>query len=131
MGSIARMKPPYSVRTSFGYARAGIVSTFREGGNFRIQLCGGALAIVLGLVFQISAGEWLAILICCGLVLGGECINTAIEHAVDLACPEKDPVAGAAKDEAAGGVLLFALASLAVGIVIFVPRILALVGITF
>ena len=125
------MKPPYSTRSSFAYARAGIVSTFREGGNFRIQLCAGAVALVLGFVFQISAGEWLAILICCGLVLGGECINTAIEHAVDLALPERNPVAGSAKDEAAGGVLVFALASLVVGIVIFAPRILGLLGIVF
>ena len=122
------MKPRYTVVSSFQYAIDGIVATFKEGHNIRIQAAGGILAIVLGLVFQISAGEWLAIFICCGLVLGGECINTAIEHTVDLAMPERHPDAKAAKDQAAGAVLLFALGSLAVGIVIFLPKILALFG---
>ena len=123
------MKPRYTVESSFRYAFEGIVATFKEGHNIRIQPAGGVLAIVLGLVFQISEVEWLAIFICCGLVLGGECINTAIEHTVDLAMPDRHPDAKAAKDQAAGAVLLFALGSLAVGIMIFLPKILALFGI--
>ena len=120
------MKPRYTVGSSFGYAFEGIIATFKEGHNIGIQTAGGILAIVLGLIFQISEAEWLAIFICCGLVLGGECFNTAIEHSVDLAMPDKHPDATAAKDQAAGAVLLFALGSLAVGIMIFLPKILAL-----
>ncbi|MDO4891115.1 MAG: diacylglycerol kinase family protein [Coriobacteriaceae bacterium] len=120
------MKPRYTVVSSFKYAIDGIIATFREGHNIRIQAAGGVLAIALGLIFQISELEWLAIFICCGLVLGGECFNTAIEHTVDLAMPDRHPDAKAAKDQAAGAVLLFALGSLAVGIVIFLPKILAL-----
>lgn len=123
------MKPRYTVESSFRYAFEGIAATFKEGHNIRIQAAGGVLAIVLGLVFQISEVEWLAIFICCGLVLGGECINTAIEHTVDLAMPDRHPDAKAAKDQAAGAVLLFALGSLAVGVTIFLPKILALFGI--
>ncbi|MBE6470116.1 MAG: diacylglycerol kinase family protein [Coriobacteriaceae bacterium] len=120
------MKPRYTVVSSFKYAIDGIIATFQEGHNIRIQAAGGVLAIALGLIFQISELEWLAIFICCGLVLGGECFNTAIEHTVDLAMPDRHPDAKAAKDQAAGAVLLFALGSLAVGIVIFLPKILAL-----
>jgi diacylglycerol kinase len=123
------MKPSYTVTSSFRYAFEGIIATFKEGHNIRIQMAGGVLAVVLGLAFQISEVEWLAIFICCGLVLGGECINTAIEHTVDLAMPDKHPDAKAAKDQAAGAVLLFALGSLAVGVMIFLPKILALFGI--
>ena len=122
------MKPHYTIGSSFGYAFEGILATFREGHNIRIQSAAAVIAIALGFAFQISESEWLAILICCGLVLGGECVNTAIEHAVDLAMPDRHPDAKAAKDEAAGAVLLFAIASLIVGLVIFVPKILALLG---
>lgn len=123
------MKPSYTVVSSFEYAIAGIVATFKEGHNIRLQSALGVLAIVLGLVFQISAGEWIAIFICIGLVLGGECFNTAIEHTVDLAMPDYHPDAKAAKDQAAGAVLLFALGAFGVACVIFVPKILALFGI--
>lgn len=122
------MKPRYTVSSSFKYAFDGIVATFKEGHNIRIQAAGGVLAIALGLIFQISQLEWLAVFICCGLVLGGECINTAIEHTVDLAMPDRHPDAKAAKDQAAGAVLLFAIASFAVGVAIFLPKILALLG---
>ena len=57
------MKPRYTVESSFRYAFEGIIATFKEGHNIRIQAAGGVLAIVLGLVFQISEVEWLAIFI--------------------------------------------------------------------
>lgn len=123
------MREHDALGASFGHALEGIVASVREGRNIRIQLAGGALALALGLLFQIEAHEWLAIIVCCGLVLGGECLNTALERTVDLAMPKQHPDAKVAKDAAAGAVLLFALASLAVGIVIFLPRILGALGI--
>lgn len=72
--------------------------------------------------------EWLVVVVCFGLVLGGECINSSIEAIVDLASPDYHELARKSKDAAAGGVLLFSLASLVVGLIIFVPRILALLG---
>jgi diacylglycerol kinase len=129
MGSVTFMKPGYTVVSSFKYAIEGILATYKEGHNIRIQTGGAVLAIVLGIVFQISAIEWVAVFICCGLVLGGECFNTAIEHTVDLAMPDKHPDAKAAKGQAAGAVLLFVLGALAVGIIIFLPKNLAALGI--
>ena len=86
------------------------------------------LAIVLGLVFSISVLEWLCVFICFGLVLGGEVINSAIEAVVDLTSPEYHELAKKAKDCAAGGVLLFSIASFVIGCLIFIPRILSLLG---
>ena len=93
-----------------------------------MQTGAAVLVIALGFFFHVSAGEWCALLVCIGLVLGGECMNTAVEDAVDLACPRIDPLAKAAKDLAAGAVLVFSLASLAVGLIVFVPHILTLLG---
>ena len=114
---------------SFGYAFVGIAETFRVGFNIRVQLCFAVLAIVLGIAFAISPIEWAAIAICIGMVLGGECVNTAIEAVVDLASPEYHDLAKRAKDCAAGGVLVCAFASVAVAAFIFLPRILVFMGI--
>ena len=118
----------FSLFSAFKCAARGIVDTAHER-NFHIELCFMALCIVLGFVFCISAFEWLVVVVCFGLVLGGECINSSIEAIVDLASPEYHELARKSKDAAAGGVLLFSISSFAVGLIIFVPRIFSLFGI--
>ncbi|MDD6650712.1 MAG: diacylglycerol kinase family protein [Eggerthellales bacterium] len=122
------MKPSYSLFKNFGYSFAGIAQAFKTGTNIRIQSAVGVLAIVLGFVFGITPEQWLAVVICIGLVLGGECFNSALEAVVDLASPEYHDLAKAAKDMAAGAVMIFAAASFVVGCIIFVPYLLSLVG---
>ena len=122
------MKPDGSANgltESFRHALDGIGATAR-GRNFRVQLAAGAAAVALGAFFRISPGEWIAVALCIGFVLGGECANTALEAAVDLATPARHPLAKRAKDAAAGAVLLFSLAAAVVGLIIFLPRLLAL-----
>ena len=108
---------------SFGYAFSGIGQAFREGRNFKVQLGFAVLAVVLGIAFRIDPVEWAAIAICIGVVLGGECMNTALEAVVDLASPDYHELARRAKDCAAGGVLICSFASVAVAAFIFLPRI--------
>ena len=112
---------------SFGYAFQGIAESFRTGRNFKVQLCFAVAAIVLGMAFRIEPVEWAAIAVCIGAVLGGECMNTAMEAIVDLASPDYHELAKRAKDCAAGGVLICAFASLAVAAFVFLPRIVALI----
>ena len=121
------MNSKFSLLQAFKCAFEGIFATAKER-NFKIELCFMALAIVLGLVFSISFLEWLYVIICFGLVLGGEVINSAIEAVVDLTSPEYHELAKKAKDCAAGGVLLFSIASFIIGCLIFIPRILSLLG---
>ena len=110
---------------SFRHAFEGIGAT-AHGRNFRVQLSAGIVAVALGALFRISPGEWIAIAFSIGLVLGGECANTALEAVLDLVSPERHPLAKLAKDAAAGAVLLVSLATLVVGAVIFIHRIIAL-----
>lgn len=72
--------------------------------------------------------EWCAIVAAIGLVWAAEGLNSALEAAVDLASPEMHPLAGQAKDIAAGAVLLAATASLVIGILVFGIHLLALAG---
>ena len=113
---------------SFKYAIQGVIEAYRTGFNIRVQTAGAVLVIVLGFVFSLAPWEWCAVLICCGLVIGGECVNSAIEDAVDLASPELHPVAKAAKDMAAGAVYIFAFTSAIVGCIVFIPHVLPLLG---
>ena len=52
-----------------------------------------------------------------------ELVNTAVEAVVDLVTEEKKPLAKTAKDTAAGAVLIAAIASVIIGLLIFVPHI--------
>jgi diacylglycerol kinase len=73
------------------------------------------MAITLGFVFRISTTEWIAICIVIGLVFAMEAINTAIETLADYACNKQiDSRIAKAKDLAAAGVLMAAIAALVV-----------------
>ena len=107
---------------SFGYAIKGIKSVVSTETNMQIHLIIGLLVIICGFLFSISLTEWMLCLICFGLVIGMEMINTAIEKVVDLVSPESHPLAGLAKDIAAGAVLICAFISVVVGLSIFIPK---------
>ena len=92
--------------------------------NAKIQLVLAALAIVLGVYFQISNMEWVAVCFAISSVIGAEAMNTAVEKAVDLASPEWHETAGQAKDAAAAAVLIVSLGAAVVGAVIFIPKLL-------
>lgn len=122
-------RPGFTLFQAFKCAAHGVRIASRER-NFRIELVFLVACVALGLFFDISALEWAICVSCFGLVLGAETINTAIESVVDLVSPEYHELAGAAKDCAAGATYILALSSLLVGIILFLPRILALIGIS-
>ena len=81
-------------------------------------------AILAGLVFRISATEWLFLLLSIFLVIAFEILNSAIENVVDLASHYHfDMLAKKAKDMAAGAVLVVSLFAAVTGLIIFIPRI--------
>jgi diacylglycerol kinase len=74
----------------------------------------------------LSTVEWAVLTVTIALVIMTEGLNTGIELAVSLASPERRPEAKAAKDIAAGAVLVAAIASVGVGLALFGPRVIAL-----
>jgi diacylglycerol kinase len=107
---------------SFVYAAEGIGHGFRTQRNMRVELLIALIVVVAGILFRITAVEWALIFVCIGLVLAAELINTVTELAVDLLTRQYHPMAKLAKDAGAGAVLVTALASVAVGVAIFGPR---------
>ena len=114
-----------SLGKAFKCAWEGIVYSFANGRNFKLELGFAAAAIILGFAFSINLTDWAVIAVCIGVVLGGECVNTSIEAVVDLVSPDYHELAKAAKDCAAGGVLLCSFASLFVAAFIFLPKMIA------
>ena len=112
--------------TSFRYAFQGIATLFRETPNAAIHLVMAVFAILLGLFFPISATEWLAVIIVIGLVFALEAVNTSIETLSDFVTKERNESIKKVKDLAAAGVLMATIAALAVGILIFLPKIIEL-----
>jgi diacylglycerol kinase (ATP) len=109
---------------SFGYAWVGILETLRKGGNIYVHLCVAIVTTVLGLYLGISRIEWCVIVICMGMVISAEVINTSIECFVDGLYRERHETARKVKDTAAGGVLITAIAAFIVGLIIFLPKVL-------
>ena len=107
---------------SFGYAFKGIATFFRTQAHAKVHLLAIAMITPLGLWLGLSPLEWCAIVICMGMVLTLEAVNTAIEFTVDLASPQHHPLAGKAKDVAAGAVLIGAIFAAIVWAIIFLPK---------
>ncbi len=102
----------------FRYAGAGVWYCVRTERNFRVHLVAGVAVLRLSAFYELTKGEWAVLLLAIGGVLGAELLNTAVERAVDLISPKPHPLAKAAKDAAAGGVLIAAIAAAAVGVVL-------------
>lgn len=115
-------------RKSFGHAFAGVAIFFKETAHAKIHAVATLLVVVCGFVFDVSSTEWLILLLCIGLVLGLEAMNTALEYVVDLVSPNYHPLAKKAKDVAAAAVLMAAMASAVVAAIIFLPGIIQLFG---
>jgi diacylglycerol kinase len=115
---------------SFYHAFSGIRQGLKEQRNLRIHFTISALVVCLGVFLHVDAASWLALVLCIGLVIGAELLNTAIEHVVDLtAGGEYHLAAKKAKDTAAAAVLVVALAASAVGAIVFLPRLCAYFGV--
>ena len=110
-----------SVVRSFYFAFAGLAYLLRTQRNARIHVVVGAAACGLAAWLGISTAEWAVLVFTIALVLILEGLNTSIELAIDLASPNIHPFAKAAKDLAAGMVLIGAIASVAVGALILGP----------
>jgi len=111
---------------SFGCAGRGVLEAVVAQRSLRIQVAIGLAAVVLGLVLGLSLTEWAVVALAIALVLAAEVLNTGLEAAVDLACPDRNELARLAKDSGAGATLIAAVASVVVGVLVFLPKLLGM-----
>lgn len=96
--------------------------------NFKREIAFGIIALILSYILKIDKIEFIIILTMICLVLTTEIINTAIERTVDLVTKEYHELARIAKDVSAGSVLVTSIFALIIGIIIFIPKIITLLG---
>ncbi len=106
---------------SVRFAAEGVVQFFSKQRNAKIQTVMGIIAISLGFIVSITPYQWLLVLFCIGLVISLEMINSAIEVFCDMVTTDFHPRIKIIKDVAAGAVLVACVASLIIGLIIFIP----------
>ncbi len=122
---LERYFPSSSLIKSFSHALYGIKETWLCQRNFKIHTFFAITALCLAAVLQIDSASWLILTLTIAFVLTAELINTSLEHLVDLAANSLyHPLAKAAKDAAAGAVLVVSFSALISGLIIFLPRLL-------
>ena len=118
------MPSPYRAKSrlsAFRYAFSGWWYVLRTQRNAWIHLVATIMTVTLGLWLSLVPQDWAILLLAIGLVWTAEFINTGIEAIVDLASPEKHPLAQVGKDVGAAAVLIAALIAVLVGILILGP----------
>jgi diacylglycerol kinase (ATP) len=111
---------------SLQYALRGCRFLFGSERNAKIHLTAFVIVVFAGFYFGIDRSEWMIILLASGAVIAAEAMNTAIEGTINLLHPQYGEKAGRIKDIAAGAVLIVTCAAIAVGVIIFYPKLKAL-----
>jgi diacylglycerol kinase (ATP) len=112
-----------SLRWSFTWAFEGIVYVMRTQRNMRLHVASAFLAVVAGLVLNVTRLELLVVLAAITFVIVSEMFNTALEAAIDAVITEFHPLVKIAKDVAAGAVLIATVNAAAVAYLVFYENI--------
>ena len=110
------------------YSLEGILYFIKDGRNIKIQIVAAILVVIAAIILKVSAIEMAILGLTIFLVFAFEVMNTSIEKLADLYTMEYNLKVKAIKDTAAGAVSLVALGAVVVGVIIFGPKILALLN---
>jgi diacylglycerol kinase (ATP) len=109
---------------SFRFARAGAAHAIRTQRNLWIHFFIGLAVLAFSVWLGVSRLEFAILLLTIFGVIVTEMVNTSIEELVNILSPEHRAEAGLAKNVAAAAVLLAAVGAVAVGCIIFIPRLI-------
>lgn len=110
--------------TGFRYAFSGIGKFILSERNATVHLIATILVIGMAFLFRISTNESIAVTIAIGLVWVAEMLNTCIEKAMNLISVDEHEEIRFIKDVGAGAVLIASGTALAIGLFIFIPKML-------
>jgi diacylglycerol kinase (ATP) len=111
----------YSRVAAFGHAFRGWWYVLQTQHNAWVHSIVATVVVALGLWLGLPARDWAVLVLTIAMVFLAEFVNTAIEAVVDLASPQKHPLAKVGKDVGAAAVLVAALAAIVVGLLILGP----------
>lgn len=110
---------------SFRFALNGLFATLRTQSNIWVQIPIGLAVLLAAFYFKVTRTEWLILVLTIAGVLTAELINTSTEVTLNYLSKEHHLDVKAAKDIAAGAVLIASIASVIIGLIIFLPYILS------
>ncbi len=111
---------------SIKFALRGIRIMVASQHNAWVHAAATGVVVVAGLFVGLSRSEWCWIVLAIVSVWTAETLNTAFEFLTDVASPSFHPIAGQAKDVAAGAVLLAAIGAVIIGALVFGPKVAGL-----
>jgi len=106
-------------------ALRGMGVLLRSQPNARLHLAATVTVGIFGAAFGVTGSEWALIVLAITLVWGAEALNTALEVLADAVEAAYHPMIGKAKDVAAGAVLITAIGAAVIGLLVFVPYVMA------
>ena len=108
------------------YALKGAIILLRTEASIQVQFIIASILTIAGFYYEISATEWMFQVFSIGLIMSIEGLNTAVEEIADFIHPEFHNKIGLIKDIAAGAVFISAISATMVGLIIYIPKIIAL-----
>jgi undecaprenol kinase len=126
---VRKTGPAITMIESFYHAFHGIWVGLKEERNVRIHFSLVLVVTALGLWLKVSTQDWISLIIAMSIVVTAEFVNTSLEHLVDISSNnEYHESARYAKDTAAAAVLIASVAAAAIGMIVFLPKLLALLA---
>lgn len=113
---------------SITFALRGVGCMLASQQNAWIHAAATVAVVAVGLLVGLTSSEWCWIVLAIVSVWTAEALNTALEFLTDLASPQFHPLAGKAKDVAAGAVLISAIGAVVIGALVFSPKVVALLA---
>ncbi len=115
------------------FALNGLIILLRKERNFRIMGIVSVIVVIVGYSLYyfgelLNLFEWAILWCAMGLVFVSEGLNTALETTIDVLHPEQNPMIGRAKDMAAGATLTASIVAIIVGLYIFGPHVMSILG---
>lgn len=108
---------------SIGYAFKGALLLLKTEASIKVQFTIAVILTFAGFYYGISLTEWIIQLLCIGIVMSIEGLNTSIEAIADFIHPEHHNKIGFIKDIAAGAVFIASIFAIIIGFIIYLPKI--------
>jgi diacylglycerol kinase (ATP) len=115
----------FSIRArvrSFRFALEGIAAFFQSEHNAWLHFMATIAVLTLASLVGVTKTEWLALVFAIAFVWVAEIFNTCIERMMDFISNQRLKEIKLIKDLAAGAVLVAAITALAVGAIVFIPK---------
>lgn len=109
----------------FWWAIQGLYNSWRQEKHLRFHTFAAIVVVAVGVWVDLTVEEWAIVWLSIGMVFVAEIINSAIEQLADMIQPDQDARIKYIKDASAGAVLVSAIIAAGIGLMVLVPKLLA------